>query len=155
MVQFQQFIGSVICCALVCAIVPLFAGESEKQILRLICGVFLTVTVLSQLMNIDVESMFASLDLRQDYEEAASEGTAMAKESLSQIIKAETEAYILDKAGAAGLDITVNVRLGNEETPLPAAVTITGSVSPGQKKWLSQLLHEQIGIPEEAQKWIG
>ena len=154
-VQLRQYILSVMCCALICAIVPLFGGESEKQLLRLICGVFLTVTTLSQLLKVDMDAIVASIVPQQAYESAASEGVSMAKESLSQIIKAETEAYILDKAGEAGLDITVNVLLGEEETPLPAGVTIEGMVPPEKKEWLSQILSEDIGIPEEAQKWMG
>lgn len=154
-VQVRQYILSVICCALICAIIPLFAGESEKQILRLICGVFLTVTTLSQFLKVNMEEILASVIPQQEYESATSEGVFMAKDCLSQIIKMETEAYILDKARAEGLDISVSILMGEEDPPLPGGVTLRGNISAEKKAWLSQMLSEEIGIPEEAQNWMG
>ena len=56
MAAFRQYILTVLCGAMICAVAPLFAGEGKKP-LRLICGVFLTVTVVAPILRIDLGAL--------------------------------------------------------------------------------------------------
>lgn len=154
MTELRQYLLSVICVCLICAILPMFAGSTGKQILRLICGVFLTVTVVSPILRVEVEPLLESLLPQQTREEIVSQGQTHARDSMAAIIKSETEAYILDKARLLGLELSVTVLLGPDEIPVPEGAILEGTASQEQKAQLAEILTVDLGIPKEAQKWI-
>ena len=90
-----------------------------------------------------------------DAQTAAVEGENLAQKEYSAIIKAETEAYILDKARSYGQELTVEVTLSNEDPPVPEGVCIQGSISPYAKSMLKKCLKEDLMIREEDQLLIG
>ncbi|MFR3325850.1 MAG: hypothetical protein ACLTR8_15535 [Oscillospiraceae bacterium] len=55
-------------------------------------------------------------------------GENLARDSMADIIKEETEAYILDKAADLHANLRVEVAVGEDN--LPAAVTISGGGVP-------------------------
>ena len=79
----------------------------------------------------------------------------MADDALRQIIKTETEAYILDKAAQFDLQLDVQVALTDDVMPVPESVQLTGSVSPYVKSRLQILISNDLGIPKEQQLWTG
>ena len=68
-----------------------------------------------------------SLRYMDDAEDAAAMGENLARDSMADIIKEETEAYILDKAADLHANLRVEVTVGEDN--LPAAVTN----SPGRR----------------------
>jgi len=78
----------------------------------------------------------------------------MSTEAMAQFIMTETRAYILDKAAVIGADIDIRIELSQDEIPIPAAATIDGQVTQAQRNYLQKLLKEDLGITEEAQRWI-
>lgn len=123
------------------------------KLIKLLTGLFLAVTVLSPLVHLEIPDPTRWLeDYRIDGDEAAQAGEMMAKEYSEAIISAELEAYILDKAAALGSALTVEVRL--DDNGLPASVTMSGSVSPGERAELSRMITEELGVGKEAQIWI-
>ena len=74
---------------------------------------------------------------------------------LSSLISQQAEAYILDKAREAGLELQVRVETRDQEGyPVPWAVTLEGSVSPGAQADLIAVIAQDLGIPEERQEWL-
>ena len=98
----RQYVISVVAAAMLCGIVVrLFPNGSGKQVGKLICGLFLAYTVLSPISRVDFSKLpDFSLRYMDDAEDAAAMGENLARDSMADIIKEETEAYILDKAAS-------------------------------------------------------
>ena len=125
------------------------------KILKIITGVFMIVTVISPLLQFriqDIDRFIQNFQLSSQY--AVDQGAHMATEEISQIIKQQTEAYILDEASKMGMEMSVEVKLSDSKPPQPCFVTLQGAVSPYQKKHLSQHITEYLGISQENQQWI-
>ena len=147
------YILCVISAAVLAAILRTLAGEGTTgKLMKLLTGLFLAVTVLSPLVQLEIPDPTDWLeDYMADGEAAARAGEAMAKEYSGGLISAELEAYILDKAAALGCDLTVAVRLS--DGGLPELAALSGEISPGDKAELSRMMAEELGIGEEAQNW--
>ena len=151
----RQYVLSVVTAALVCGIATeLFPNGRGKQVIKLLGGLFLAYAVLSPVSRGDFSEI---LDFPYSYEEeaaaAAGVGENLARESMADIIKAETEAYILDKAADLRAEVTVEVTV-NEEN-VPSKVTITGEASPYARRQLQDAIESDLGIPKENQQWTG
>lgn len=94
-----------------------------------------------------------SLRYMDDAEDAAAMGENLARDSMADIIKEETEAYILDKAADLHANLRVEVAVGEDN--LPAAVTIFGEASPYARRQIQAMIANDLGISKENQKWIG
>ena len=90
-----------------------------------------------------------------DAQQAIQSGVADTSNTLKQIIKDKTEAYILDKAASLGVDLQVDVILSDTAPPLPVEVLLIGAASPYAKAQLSTMIADELGIAKEAQRWTG
>ena len=151
----RQYVISVVAAAMLCGIVVrLFPNGSGKQMGKLICGLFLAYTVLSPISRVDFSKLpDFSLRCMDDAEDAAAMGENLARDSMADIIKEETEAYILDKAADLHANLRVEVAVGEDN--LPAAVTISGEASPYARRQIQAMIANDLGISKENQKWIG
>ena len=77
----------------------------------------------------------------------------MTRRAMSGRIKAQTEAYILDKAAALEVTLLVEVEMSDEPIPVPCGVRLAGDVSPHAKNKLSGIITEDLGIEKERQQW--
>ena len=122
----------------------------------MVSGLFLCIIAVSPMADQDLSYL---TDFVETFEEsaqtAAAVGTSMADDALRQIIKTETEAYILDKAAQFDLQLDVQVALTDDVMPVPESVQLTGSVSPYVKSRLQILISNDLGIPKEQQLWTG
>lgn len=144
--------------AIFCAIIKAISGKNGTvgAVIRLLTGLFLAVSVVSPLATRSVGSMDAFLDgFSMDASFAAEEGSAMSDNMRRKGIKEGLEAYILDKAMDHGAQIQVEVTLSEDDPPLPCTALISGNISPLEKSELSRILEKDLGIPKEAQLWIG
>ena len=151
----RQYVISVVAATMLCGIVVrLFPNGSGKQMGKLICGLFLAYTVLSPISRVDFSKLpDFSLRCMDDAEDAAAMGENLARDSMADIIKEETEAYILDKAADLHANLRVAVTIGEDN--LPAAVTISGEASPYARRQIQAMIANDLGISKENQKWIG
>ena len=151
----RQYVISVVAAAMLCGIVVrLFPNGSGKQVGKLICGLFLAYTVLSPISRVDFSNLpDFSLGCMDDAKDAAAMGENLARDSMADIIKEETEAYILDKAEAYQAQITADVTLTQDG--LPESVTYTGAPSDEIRQLLENMVTEDLGIPKENQRWSG
>lgn len=147
---------SVICAALVCGILTdMSAKTSFEKLIRLLCSVFLAVTVVYPLIRYRFPGWNVDMSIFQPGDEdAVAQGEKIYFQSIASIIRTETEAYILKEAKSIGADLTVAVELDAGNPPAPESVTIRGNFEASVETTLSQLIADELGIPKEHQTWI-
>ena len=156
MEHIREYLLSVTAAAIFCGLLKSLSAKqgSTGGILRLICGIFLTLTVIRPLADIHPEDLdLFSHQIRQDAHAAVEAGEDYGKTAMARIIKEETEAYILDKALAFDADITVEVTVSGDP-PVPTGCFIRGKLSPYARRQLKHILEQDLGIGEEAIQWI-
>lgn len=154
----REYLLQIISAALICGILLRIMGKKGMltETVKLLAGVYMTITVLSPWVNIPTGSLEdITGDLSLDAEALAQEGKNSAQEAISAIIKERSETYILDKASSLGVSLTVEVRLTVDALPYPAGVTLSGPISPYAKSILADYISDNLGISMEDQKWIG
>ena len=153
-----KYILSVGMASLIVAIITEFSDKKSSigMLIRMVCGLFLAFTVINPLTNLNFEILEAfSGSYSHDAEAAVSVGTAKAEDFLQDIIKQETETYILDKAQSYGCALEVDVTVGKGTVPKPESVRINGQVPADSRKELEKILETELGISKEYQQWIG
>ena len=153
-----KYILSVGMASLIVAIITEFSEKksSTGMLIRMVCGLFLAFTVINPLTNLNFEILETfSGSYSHDAEAAVSVGTAKSEDALRDIIKQETETYILDKAQSYGCALEVDVTVGKGTVPKPESVRINGQVPADTLKQLEKILETELGISKEYQQWIG
>ena len=153
----RSYLLSMTAAAVITAILLQITGSKSAtgKIIKIITGIFMSVTLLSPLIRFrlqDIDKYIRDFQLSSEY--AVQQGTEMAWEELSGIIKSQTESYILDEASKMGMEMRVEVKLSDSNPPQPCFVTLEGAASPYQKKHLSQHINDYLGISQENQQWI-
>ena len=151
----KDYILRIIAAAILCAFVKGFTDRHTaiNSIIKSLCGIFLTLTILSPLVSFKFSSVANYINMYSSDADAAVEvGTSLTNASLYGSIKTQTESYILDKAGELGMEITVELMLDDQQ-PIPSSVIITGAISPYAKSTMTQILTKELGIPIEGQIW--
>lgn len=146
----SAYLMRLICAAIVCALIQGVAGSSQG-IRRLICGIFLTLTALSPLGELELPD-FDPERLRADALSAVREGTDQADEMRTDIIIDACAAYIWNKAAEMGLELEVCLEL--DEEGIPRRVVLTGPASPLERQKLTQTIARDFGLGKEDVTWI-
>ena len=152
----RSYALSVISAALVVSILIDLSGKSAfRKQLRLVAGIFFATILLRPLLRLTVPDLSPSKSFfSEEAETAAQEGEKRFIQSLRELIRRESEAYILKEAAAMGAELEVELELDMGDPPAPQAVTLRGSFDGSQEEALSKLLSEQFGIPKERQTWM-
>ncbi len=151
----REYLLAVSGAALLCGVINCFLGkERSGQPVKVLTGLLLVLTIMQPLGNIsaDIFEDF-SLNFSDEAQAAAALGEKQAQNALADIIKAETGAYILQKANEIGIEIQVTVEVTDGDIPTPVAVRIAGAASPFAKIQLQSFIEQQLGISKENQKW--
>ena len=129
----------------------LVRGKRGKQMLRLCGGLCMALVVLAPLPGLASLAGSNSLSDALLESQPAAENLAQVRDELGKLISQQTEAYILDKAGELGLEVTVRVETRTEGNgiPVPWSAELTGSWSQA----LASALETELGIPAERQVW--
>lgn len=115
-------------------------------------GLILLLVLLRPVLGADLEHLELDFDHYQAAVEERQEELADTQtEAMASIIAEQTEAYILDKAGELGLEVTVRVETRTEGNgiPVPWSAELTGSWSQA----LASARETELGIPAERQVW--
>lgn len=150
------YVIGVICASILCAMINQWSEKkgTHGALLKMLTGVFMTITLVSPLLDFDmtgVDSQFSWITA--DAEAAAQSGQILAKDSMAEIIKTQCEAYILDKAAFWELNLSVEVTLSETDPPIPNGVELKGNISPYAKSQMTNWIVEELGISEEDQEW--
>lgn len=158
MEELGKYILSVAASAIIVGILSsvIDPKSGTGALVKLVGGLCLTVAVIRPVVNFDFDALLAySEDFSTEGESAAAAGQDLAREAMGDIIKSETEAYILDKAGLYRADLKVEVNLSDDLIPVPVGVTIRGDISPYGKSQMQSLIESELNIPKENQVWTG
>lgn len=115
-------------------------------------GLILLLVLLQPVLGADLDRLEVDLSAYQAAVEARqAELTEAQTEAMAAIIAERTEAYIWDKAGELGVEVTARVetRTGEDGVPVPWSAELTGARS----QELAAYLETELGIPAERQVW--
>ncbi len=152
----KEYILSVCAAAVLCSLVKGFVDKKGPagELVHMMCGVFLTVTAVSPLLQFRVRDISSYV---QSFSFEASEITSAAEQeaeaAMNEIIIAKAREYIMDKATSMNTDIEVDILLTDDTPGIPCGAVIVGNVSPYAKTRLTQIMESDLGIPREAQQW--
>lgn len=153
----RAYILSVIASSVICACVQMLVDKKSPSatLIRTLCGIYMAFVLIVPLQKIDF-SIYGSYftGFMEEANSAVASGENIALQEQAKRIKERSQSYILDKAVSLGANVTVEVTLSGDTPPIPSGITIKGAVSPYVKKVLISYIKEQLGIPEEAQRWI-
>lgn len=158
MISLRQYILAISAAAILCGLVTAMMPKGRMHgILKMVCGVFLAILVLEPLTRIDMNRIFSSIanQLRPNGETATAFGEEISRDSMSEYIKREAQAYILDKAYALGIEAEVEVSVAKEDLPVPVGAVIRGNIPEPVKRNLEIEIQENLGIAKENLQWIG
>ena len=151
----REYLLRLLWAAMVCGILNrMVKGSGCAPVIRLLCGVFLTVVLVQPLCGLSFEEPLRwTEDLNALGAEIVAQGSREAQAQKEAIIKTRLEAYIVEKADQAGASVSADISLDGDG--LPRAVTVTGALSPAAKGRLKRMLTQELGIPEVRQQWNG
>lgn len=149
------YLLSVCTVAVLCGLARRFSGgKGTAAAVQLLTGAILTLTVLKPLGNLEGKWLDKiEFDFSSAAETAVSRGQAQAQNTLAQLIKEETSAYILQRAKELNVTVTVSVEVSNDALPVPTKVRMNGNVSPYARQRLQSLICSELGIAKEDQIW--
>lgn len=154
----REYVIHLTAAALICAIAFTIFDKKDltSGIVRLICGLLMLISVINPWIKLKIGEMDAWSDaFRRAASDAVQAGQSASYLAMSERIIAQTQTYILDKAGALGISPEVAVFVESVDgIPVPSAVRITGNFSPFARNRLQSILENELGIPMEAQTWI-
>ena len=129
-------------------------NTSAGVIIKMLGGIFLTITMLAPLVRIRLDSLSDFTDqLAMDANLLVEEGSGATAQMQAAVIKQNLESYILDKAKELGVTLEVTVTMDANDPFVPSDVSLTGAVSPYNKQALARFIEEQLGIAEDRQVW--
>lgn len=128
---------------------------TPRRVAAMLCGLLMLLLALTPLSELDYDSLAEAISrLELEKEEARTGIEIQNQELVARIISGRVQAYILDKAAALGLTVTVELEMETRSaTPYPKAVTIHGEATPVQKQQLQQYLEQTFAIPVQRQVW--
>ena len=148
---------TVIAACVLCALAErLMPPGPVKRAGSVTCGLVLLWAVLSPLARPDLMSGQAWLeDYLDSLEQRETELRGQVNEGTKVLIEQEYAAYIVDKAAEWGITCTARVecRAGEEGLYFPETAAVTGSLSGEEQSRLSQMIREDLGVPEERQTY--
>lgn len=156
MSQIGRYIFTILAGAFALSIISIVMDDKSAvtSMVRMICGLFLTITAISPLLNIQIPDLTKYYsDISTDSKFITDAGIEIARTEQMAIISEQTSAYILEKAKMLNLDLTAQVVCSDEAVPIPERVYLTGAAGPFAKTQLSAFIVEHLGIPEEQQIW--
>ena len=143
------YLMRLICAAILSALIGTVAGSSQGT-RRLIAGIFLTLTALSPMGELELPELDPGR-LHADAQAAVQEGQEQANEMRTDIISEAYEAYIWNKAAELGLELEISLEL--DEKGMPRCVILTGQASPLERQKLTQTIIRDLGVGREDVTW--
>lgn len=153
----KGYLLSITAAALICVVVRrITAGKGAvAKLMKVITGLFMAVTLITPVVQLNFGNVEDYLnDISFDADQIATSGYELAQHEIDAIIIERVESYILDEAERIGIDLEVEVKLSHSEPHRPEYITIRGTLSPYNKRVLTEYITNNIGIPQENQIWI-
>ncbi len=148
----RAYLLSVCAAALfVCVLSSVSPEGIFRRLTSLAGGLLFLIVVLSPMVRLDLQDLAEMIQ----WEEQAFTPQWDVQEQMETFIKGRCREYIVDKAAALELEVSVSVETQMQDNyPVPAAVTVWGSFDEDQRARLSQIITRDLGIPQDCQEWI-
>ena len=151
-----QYLFAVVCAAIVASLsISVVDNKSAaSSLVKVISGLFVVITMIAPFRKfsfIDIADYLESVKINASA--AIAYGEQSSKNELIACIEEQTESYILDKASALGLDISVQVFVSGDATPIPNRVVIKGHAAPYARIELHNVISGELGIAEANISW--
>ena len=152
----KTYIFSILAVAIVCGFFnKCVSNKANASVIRLATGIVMALVILQpfreyNFMDLD-ELVF---DVKDQALAVQMTANAERKTALSELIKKETEAYILKQAQVFNANISVEIIISDDAMPVPEYVRISGQIAPYAKKQLINIIERELGVAEENQLWI-
>ena len=151
----REYLMSVCCGGLLCAMVVMISGEksASSKLVKLLTGIFLATVILKPSISLKLSDwQRAGTDLMEISQSVVAEGERLAKETISQKATLTAEKLVREEAEKLGCNLEITL-LWEEE--MPAEITLKGNASPYAKSVIADWITSNMGLPKEAQTWIG
>ena len=137
-------------------VLALIPKETVKKAAVVLCSLVMLLIALTPLAELDYDALSEAISrLELEKEEARTGIEIQNQELVARIISGRIQAYILDKASALGLTVTVELEMETRAaTTYPKAVTIHGEANPVQKQQLQAYMEQTFAIPAQRQTWL-
>lgn len=137
-------------------VLALIPKGTAKKAAVVLCSLVMLLIALTPLAELDYDALSEAISrLEMEKEEARTGIEIQNQELVARIISGRIQAYILDKASALGLTVTVELEMETRAaTPYPKAVTIRGEANPVQKQQLQAYMEQTFAIPAQRQTWL-
>ena len=152
-----KYIVSISATSLICGMIGNFMKDScGARAMKMVCNLILMLAILLPVVTWCKKDIpdFVGFTFPES-EQFVEEGARMSGNAAKDIIKQQTEAYIVDKAAAMGVTVTATVVLNDNDVPVPVYVEVSGKVSPYIKLRLEEMIQEDLNITKENQVWTG
>lgn len=148
---FLTIIAACMLSVLACA---LLKNSRIQKITRFIAGILILLTVSAPLLRLNLSDLAVHIaELGKPEKFSTQQASKDYQTMLRALVRENTQRYIEAKAEALGGIIQAEVTVGNGETPLPEAVTLTGSMTPDQAQALEAYIRDSLNIPSDQQEW--
>lgn len=149
-----RWLAAIIAVSLLCAVADaLMPQGAVKRVGRLVCGLTLLGAILSPLVGLDIAAGQQWLDECLSPLQSQEELEETVNSQMKVIIEQEYAAYIVDKAAELGVtcEARVECRRSEDGLYLPCRTEIAGPMTDGVRARLSQVIEEDLGVPESEQ----
>lgn len=136
------------------AAVRLAPEGGAKRAVRLACGLASALALLSIAVSPDYGSLSRYVaEYRMKAEAIIGEAGASMGTETRFIIESRTDEYILDKADAEGLTVSVTASWSEDGFWYPTAARLGGVKDETERKRIGALVEAELGIPEDSIRW--
>ena len=115
----------------------------------------LILTILSPVVKLNASSIRKAMESYQiDLQDTQRGIEKKSRGVLEELISQRCEEYIWDKAAQMGLQLEIEITVGeNSDIPVPVSASMVGVCSQEDQAVLSKTLEEELGIPRNKQEW--
>ena len=152
----REYILTLTGAGILCGIVKNFGqGKSGGKMLEYACGLFLILAAVSPFHKLELGQWQINLaDAERQAESVRREAEKDLAEQMEDVIRENTEAYIMDRGESFGADLTVEVGLRTDgQLPVPDSARISGDTSPYIRARMEAVLEDELDILRERQEW--
>lgn len=152
----REYLLSMTAAAIICVVSQHIIDNKSAagKIIKTISGLFLALTVISPILEINFSDLDMDIqDIQNESQAIIADEVENSQSTLESIITEQTKAYILDEAKKIDLNVEIQLVLSDTNPPVPVEISISGEASPYKKKQLNNIISENLGINGEKIIW--
>ena len=123
-------------------------------VIRLVGALILIAVVVAPVIELDAQTFVSDVgEIKVDVSDIQQNAWEKSEQLFSQLIKERCESYILDRAARSGIELEVQIIMGYNDQPYPVGARLSGHISDEDKRYMSDMIEQDLGIPIRRQEW--